>query len=66
VIAEKSKRGFNVVALDAKTHKLIMNNVYDTYKDISASAKFISDFNNLPTATVIAVAVKDEGSKRLS
>lgn len=65
VVAEKSHRGWNVIALDAKNHKLIMDNYYDMYGDKEASSRFVQDFNNLPTASVIVVGIKDEGSKRV-
>jgi len=66
VKAKESQRGLNVVALDAATHKVIMNNAYDTYGDKLASDKFVEDFKNLPHASVILVGVKDEASKLLS
>jgi len=66
VSKETAKNGINVVALDATTHKLILNKDYDTSRDSGASAKFIEDFKNLPAASVILVAVKNEASKLLS
>lgn len=63
---DDSQRGLNVVALDPMTHKVVMNNAYDTSGDKSASAQFVEDFKSLPHAAVMLVGVSIEAKTSLS
>jgi len=67
LVSQKTgKRGINMVALDPFKHELLANNNYDTYGDAKAASRFVKDFRKLPKSSVIAIAVKDEATNRLS
>jgi len=40
-------RGLNLVALDARTHKILMAKSYDTYGRSNASGDLIKDFKRI-------------------
>jgi len=53
----------NVVALDAQTHKVILNKSYDTYARGNTAMK--KDLKALPKFSLVCIAVKDEASRKL-
>jgi hypothetical protein len=59
-------RGLNLVALDARTHKVIHAKSYDTYGRSNASGDLIKDFKSIKNGSILIVAVKDEGSRQFS
>jgi hypothetical protein len=58
-------RGFNVVALEPRTHNVIFKGAFDTYGDNDASANLHQELKELPEGTIFIIGVKDEGSTRL-
>lgn len=59
-------RGLNLVALDARTHRITHAKSYDTYGRSNASADLIKDFKKIKNGSILVVAVKDEGSRQFS
>jgi len=66
VLKGTGKRGMNVVGLDPQSHNIILKKAYDTYGDAYASDKMLNDLGKLPNGAVVAIAVKDEATKKLS
>jgi hypothetical protein len=59
------RRGYNLVALDP-AGKLVASVVFDTYGSDVASQELAAWIEGLPPGTIVAGAVHDEGSLRLS
>lgn len=55
----------NVVAVEPRTHNIILKKAYDTYGNNNASKNMLKDLNDLPDGSVIIVGVKDEASRKL-
>lgn len=67
VSRHNSKRGLNVLVLNGPDHKIILNDVYNTFTDqVDDSARLVKDFENIPAGSVIIAAVKDDASQNMS
>jgi len=51
----------NVVAIEPRTHNIIINKAYDTSKSASQSKQMYRDLKSLGTGTIILVSVKEDG-----
>jgi len=60
----RSGRGLNIIVLDNITGKVLSKGAYDTYG--RGDGRMIRDFKRIPKDAAILVAVKDEGSRKLS
>jgi hypothetical protein len=59
-----NRRGYNLVSLDAAGHVLGAE-TFDTFSDPDAPERLARWVDALPAGTIVAGAVKDEGSERL-
>jgi hypothetical protein len=60
-------RGLNIVAWDAnKGMRKIHSQSYDTFADSRASGRIEQMFRKLPKGAIVAIACKDECSRKLS
>jgi hypothetical protein len=55
----------NLVAYDPRSGKVLKNQSFDTYASKPASDKLYKTLVDLPAKTIIALGVKDEGSRSL-
>jgi hypothetical protein len=62
---EKGCRGLNVVAVDAFTHKVLLNRAYDTHETSGASDQFLADVKGFEAGTIFLVSVKDDAEHKL-
>jgi len=64
---QNSKRGINLVVLNGPDHKIILNDVYNTFTNQKDdSARLVRDIASVPAGSVILAAVKDDASNNLS
>lgn len=67
VSRQNSKRGINLVVLNGPDHKIILNDVYNTFTNQkNDSARLVKDLASIPTGSVVIAAVKDDASNNLS
>jgi hypothetical protein len=59
-------RGYNVVAIDPISGDVLWSDLFDTLVASSESGRLAAAINQLPTGTIVAVAVKDEASHSLT
>ena len=65
VTVTPQQRGLLVVTIDATTGQHQVTN-YDTYASETASDQFSTLIESLPTGTIVAVAIYDEGTAKLT
>jgi hypothetical protein len=58
--------GYNAVALEPQTGKILGRRGFNTFASESASAELRKWIDDLPADTVVALAVRDEASRRLT
>lgn len=58
-------RGMNVVVLEAKTGRVLLNKSYDTHGDGNAAGRMINDINRQPNKSIVIVATRDEATRLL-
>jgi hypothetical protein len=63
---DTAKRGLNVVVLDGRTHKVLMNKAYDTKLSSKESAAMVADSKKVKKGSVVIAVVKDDASKELT
>lgn len=51
----------NIVAIEPRTHNVLIKRVYDTSTSERASRQLARDLNNLASGTIVLAAVKEDG-----
>jgi len=64
--SDNGSRGMNVVAIEPRTHNIVLKKSYDTYGSNGASNEMLKDLKELAKGTVIVIGIKDEGTRKLS
>jgi hypothetical protein len=54
-------RGFNIVAVEPRTHNILIKRAYDTSTSKIASRRLARDLNSLASGTIVMAAVKEDG-----
>lgn len=55
----------NVVAIEPRTHNVIISRAYDTSKSMNESKAMYRDLSKLKSGTIIMVAIKEDGARDL-
>jgi len=63
---ENGGRGFNIVAVESRTHNVLIKRVYDTSTKAADSRQLARDLYALPAGTIIMAAVKEDASQALT
>ncbi|MCS6801689.1 MAG: interleukin-like EMT inducer domain-containing protein [Chloroflexota bacterium] len=61
----RDRRGYNLVALDPASGRILLSASYDTFADDGASGRLAKAIADLPPGTIVALAVKDDASAKL-
>jgi len=61
----RDRRGYNLVALDPTSGRVLLSAAFDTFADDGASARLAKAIDDLPPGTIVALAVKDDASAKL-
>lgn len=61
----RDRRGYNLVALEPTSGRIVLSASYDTFADSNASARLAQAIADLPVGTIVALAVKDDASAKL-
>jgi len=62
---ETGGRGFNVVALEPRTHNVLIKSSYDTSTSVKQSRRLARDLNALASGTIVMIAVKEDAVQSL-
>lgn len=60
------RRGLNVAVINEKDGSVISADAYDTHEDSSAADQFAALIESLPPGRMVAIAVRDEATNKLS
>jgi len=60
-----NQRGYNLVALDPATGRVLATATFDTHADETADGRLAAWVNALPAGVLVAAAVRDEASHKL-
>jgi hypothetical protein len=55
----------NVIAVEPRTHNVIIKKSYNTHENAKDSKEMIKDLKKLPDGTVIVAAIKQDGFEAL-
>lgn len=62
----QNRRGYNLMAIDAATGRVLSTDVFDTFRAPEESSRLAAAIRRVPPGTVVVAAVKDEASGALT
>jgi hypothetical protein len=62
----RDRRGYNLVALDPTSGRVLLSAAFDTFADPTAATRLAETIRQLPAGTIVALAAKDDAATLLT